>query len=296
MTNTNNAHLQETNWGDEWKKLQQLRRKADDSAYWDKRSESYDAKDTPNDYTHAFLTYAGVKPGEVVLDMGCGTGNIAIPLSQRGCTVIAADFSQGMLDTLTQHITTHEITGIQPQLLAWADDWEAAGIIHNSVDVAIASRSISTDDMEEALDKLHNVARRRCCISLPTGCSPRMDARVLDIIGTKNRYGADHQYAWNILQDKGRFPECRYIKSVRNDTFDSLDDALEKMGRMIDDVIEPECTSERNQAYDVLKAWIKDQLIPNTSAGLEDEKGRAQKAFCLREPRIVTWACITWDT
>jgi SAM-dependent methyltransferase len=38
----------------------------------------------------------GVKP-ETVVDLGCGTGNIAIPLAQEGCRVIGIDVSEDML-------------------------------------------------------------------------------------------------------------------------------------------------------------------------------------------------------
>ena len=176
------SQLQETDWGEEWKQLQRIRRKVDDSQYWNKRSHNFDSKDSPSDYVLEFLELAQIQPGETVLDMGCGTGSIAVPLAQQGCPVIAADFSQGMLDELNRRMKAFGVSQVEPKLMSWADDWHALGIADKSVDVAIASRSIATDDMAAALDKLHNVARRRCCLTLPTGCSPRMDARVLEII------------------------------------------------------------------------------------------------------------------
>lgn len=289
------SQLAQTDWNEEWKQLQRIRRHADDAQYWNKRSRNFNSKDAPSAYTQRFLELADIFDGEEVLDMGCGTGSIAVALAQRGCKVIAADFSQGMLDELATRVAEAQVDTINPLLLAWADDWDEAGLNENCVDVALASRSIATFDMAQALDKLHMAARRKCCITLPTGCSPRMDARVLEVIGVENTHGADHQYAWNILQNKGRMPECRYIQSVRKDTFDSLEEALEDMGRMITDTIDPADTTRIAEAQSKLSAWLEQQLVANEEAGLDDGKGWQQKALRLREPRVITWAFISWD-
>ena len=45
-----------------------------------------------------FLDFAGVKAGDRVLDVGCGTGVIAATLADRGCTVIGLDASEPYLE------------------------------------------------------------------------------------------------------------------------------------------------------------------------------------------------------
>ena len=47
-----------------------------------------------------------------------------------------------------------------------------------SVDVAVASRSVITHDLEDSLQKLSAVARERVCVTVGTGVSPRVDMRV----------------------------------------------------------------------------------------------------------------------
>jgi SAM-dependent methyltransferase len=45
-----------------------------------------------------FLDFAGVKPGDRVLDVGCGTGVITAALGERSCTAIGVDASEPYLD------------------------------------------------------------------------------------------------------------------------------------------------------------------------------------------------------
>ena len=54
--------LTTTDWNEEWKELQKVRRHADDAAFWDKRSATFTTKDAPNLYVEKFLEYAEIRP------------------------------------------------------------------------------------------------------------------------------------------------------------------------------------------------------------------------------------------
>lgn len=164
--------LTATDWSEEWKELQKVRRHADDAAFWDKRSATFTTKDAPNLYVEKFLEYAEIRPGETVFDMGCGTGALAVPLGEAGHKVVAADFSQGMLDQMQARLDAAGVRTVFPKLMSWEDDWPAFGVREGMTDVAIASRSIATADLRDALLRLTEVARRRVCITLATGSSP----------------------------------------------------------------------------------------------------------------------------
>ncbi len=283
-------------WNEEWKQLQQRRRTPDDASYWDKRSATFATKDAPNPYVERFLELAAVRPGETVLDMGCGTGALAIPLAAAGHKVVAADFSQGMLERLQEALYEKQVRGVIPKRMSWSDDWAALGVRPGMVDVCLASRSVATADMKDSLLRLTSAARRRVCITLTTGSSPRLDDRMLAAVGLDRVLGRDHLYAFNILANEGLKPELSYIESERRDTFASFADAQEAFGRMIDDTACVLASSEeRARAHRRLDGWLKDNLEKNERAGQPDKKGVPQGALRLREPRIITWAFISWN-
>lgn len=295
MTQNFTPLLSATDWNEEWKRLQIARRKADNSEYWDKRSKTFSAKDAPNAYVDRFLELARIEPGETVFDMGCGTGALSVPLGEEGHKVVAADFSQGMLDAMEAELREKGVTTVFPKLMSWEDDWEAHGVREGMTDVALASRSIAVSDMKAALMRLTSVARRRVCITLSTGSSPRMDERILADIGVKNQFGNDFLYAFNILVGEGIMPEVAYIKSTRSDTFDSVDEAYDDFSRMTLDAMADKESPEAAAALDRLRTWTDAHLVANPDAGNPDKKGLPQKAFKLDYPRIVTWAFLAWD-
>ena len=289
--------LTATDWNEEWKELQKVRRHADDAAFWDKRSATFTTKDAPNLYVEKFLEYAEIRPGETVFDMGCGTGALAVPLGEAGHKVVAADFSQGMLDQMQARLDAAGVRTVFPKLMSWEDDWPAFGVREGMTDVAIASRSIATADLRDALLRLTEVARRRVCITLATGSSPRVDERILAAVGLPSVLGRDYLYAFNILANEGIKAEVRYIDSTRDDTFATPEDAYEKLIAMIDDSAAVRASDEeREQARANLREWLAANLVPNETAGAPDRKGVPQLAWRLAEPRTVTWAFLAWNT
>lgn len=339
----------------EWKRLQAERSKPDDIARWNKRSARYDTKDARNLYAEEFLALARIKPGETVFDMGCGTGALAMPLAASGHRVIAADFSDGMLEKLHENMGLRGVTklgleafdeqtpyeeaasengateaakaslarkmatsgnpasttsatppapvaapatstsGVAPVLMSWEDDWSAYGLRENMVDVAFASRSIAVADLRPALAKLSRIARRRCCVTMATGTSPRVDPAILEAIDVPVSPSRDFVYAFGLLAQAGFEPEVRYIHSPRKDTFTSPEDALEDFSAMIAIGSPALSAAEAEAARSRLRAWLDAHLVDNPEAGKPDKKGLPQGALTLDRVRIIPWAFISWD-
>ena len=288
--------LTTTDWNAEWMALQQARRKADDPTYWDSRSHTFPTSTEPSPYARRFIELADIQPRETVFDMGCGTGALAVPLGLAGHKVVAADFSRGMLDRMSETLERADVHTVFPMQLSWEEDWAAKGVRPGMVDVCTASRSIATADMRDSLLRLTDIARRRVCITLTTGSSPRTDERIMADLGLKDALCPDYLYAINILAAEGILPQVDFIRSERNDTFDTPEQAAESLRRMIDGAAGAVVGEQQRQAaYVRLHAWLNDNLVPNEHAGSPDGHGGVQKALRLRNPRVITWAFIAWD-
>lgn len=288
--------LTTTDWAAEWIELQEARHAADNAEHWNERSKTYHKASSPNDYVDKFLEFADIQPGDAIFDMGCGTGAISIPLAKAGHSVVSADFSEGMLGVLKEEAAACKLSDIKPILMSWSDDWEAHGVAPKSADVACASRSIATADLRESLEKLSSVARRRCCITLPTGSSPRTDARVLSAIGVENMLGRDFIYAFMILAQMGYLPEVRYIPSTRIESYANEEDAFKSLSKMVTDAASRMLSEEAiEEALLRLRTWLKSGLAENPDAGKTNSHGEVEGALILKEPRKVTWGFIAWN-
>lgn len=282
MSPTPRMSLAGIDWQRSWEELEATRPTSGDAAHWNKRSTSYGDM-RYGDYERRFFELAQIEPGSTVLDFGCGVGLLAIPLAKQGCRVIACDFSQGMLDQLAIHAREAGVEGlIEPHLLSWDDDWSAAGLASDSVDVAIASRSIATTHLEAALRKLDAVARERVCVTVAAGASPRRDVRAYEAVGRTAFWVPDYAYCLNILLACGVFADLTYIVTHRRPAFEDRADALAQLAKMMGDDLSPE-----EQAR--LAAYVDAQYV-------EDPTMPADRTFAARHDCPVRWAFISWGT
>lgn len=276
-------------WNEEWMQLQKMRKRADSSKYWDGRAPSFGSKDSPNPYVVSFLEKANLDEQDSVLDMGCGNGALSVPLGKLGHHVIAADFSRVMLDMLSQSLDENKIDQVQTLLMSWDDNWADHGIQEDCVDVAFASRSIATQDLEAALLKLTKAARKRVCITLSTGSTPRCNPLILEVAGIFDAKGYDFQYALNILINNGFRPDLSYIISTKTDYFASPEEALSSYTKMALSVRGTQNISDET-IKNRIESWLGSHLRETSKPKSSDEK------YYLDQPRKMIWAFISWDT
>jgi SAM-dependent methyltransferase len=160
-----------------------------------------------------------------ILDIGCGSGTLALPLAAAGHQVLAVDFSRGMIDELQSRAANKGLQGISTTILdinaPW-EEWQGAGINENSVDVAVASRSMMVDDLWRTLLNLERVARERVAMTMATEFGPRETKRLGEPINGQP-FVPDYIYAINLLFQMGRYPELRFINSQKiNENNDSM--------------------------------------------------------------------------
>ena len=140
-----------------------------------------------------------------------------------------------MLGTLDAGIEYYGLENlITPLELAWDDDWDLVGPVAKAVDVAFASRSVTTTNLKGALAKLDRTARRRCAVTMVANSSPRYDLHLMNAIGASVTCSNGFVYAFNILIQMGALPQVTYFESPRRDTFDSLEAGVADFSRMLE--------------------------------------------------------------
>ena len=199
-----------------------------------------------------------------------------------------------MLDRLENDAADQGLTNIEAKQVSWEGNWEAAGILPKSCDVAFASRSIATSDLKNSLLRLNSIARRKCCITLATSYSPRCDDRIMRVVGFDSLVGRDFWYATNILMQLGALPEVRYIESTRYDIYESPQEAWENLQLMLEAALKANPDHDEAEAQARLKEWFDTNLVENAPAEGAGEK-EGQKTYTFKEPRTVTWAFISWN-
>lgn len=303
------------NLAEEWRKLDGRRRKPDPQEHWDERAKSFSFKDTPDAYLQSFISKAGITGEETVLDMGCGTGSLAVALASLGCSVVAADFSKGMLDRLcskatekgmlreggaSEHGSDDSPAGdvgayplevqagkILPLRMSWEEDWTNYGLEEGSVDVAVASRSVITHDLEDSLQKLSAVARERVCVTVGTGVSPRVDIRAARAMGLELERHNDALFVFGIASDLGYEPTVSYIHSPRAKSYISPDEAYYSLLRTRDYLADTADQVSVEESACRLRNFLADHLVE-----IEEDD---TKRWTLDQPRVVPWAFISWD-
>ncbi|RLE26761.1 MAG: SAM-dependent methyltransferase [Actinobacteria bacterium] len=76
-----------------------------------------------------------VDPGGKVLELGVGTGRLAVPMTQAGIRVTGIDSSEAMLDVLAERDTAHEVETIRGDMVDDLPDgpFDAVLIAYNTI-------------------------------------------------------------------------------------------------------------------------------------------------------------------
>ena len=237
------------------------------SVDWDEKSADMAQSTINSPYVNDFISRMNLTGDEVVLDIGCGPGALAIPLAKRVKEVIAIDFSAQMLEELHSYAAREGVTNIKTYHISWEDDWSHLP----PIDIVVASRSLEVPDIDTALSKMSAHARRACYLTYKVGGS-FVDMNILEYIGKKVKTKPDYWYIPLILYAQGYLPRIDYIETGRGSVRAGNED--EFVQSLIWSLHE---LSDEQEAK--AREYYRDVIIAQN-----------------RPPRSVNWAFIGWET
>lgn len=243
------------------------------AADWDRKAESFAARNAGSSYTALFLSRLPLTPDLTVLDMGSGPGTLALPIAGQVRLVTAVDYSAGMLDILNRKAKEDRITNIRTIQGAWEDDWHQISIEKH--DLVIASRSLAVDNLAQALQKLNEYAGKFVFIADRIAPTP-FDPAAFAAIGRKFDSGPDYIYTVNILYSLGIHPHIDILQLDSDTIFASRDAALQAYIWMIKDLNAVETVA--------LLSYIESRIIHADG-----------EQITIRREHPSRWAVIWWE-
>ena len=265
----------------------------DSKDYWNKRAATFTRYAT-EDYELWLMDLLSPAPGSTILDMGCATGTLAVPLARAGHHVHACDFAEAMLAILDQRAAAENLP-VTSHLLAWDEDWSQAGLGKNSVDLAFASRSLMSDNTHSRIAKLDATARVKAAVVVPNSLPPSSDPRLLTYLGRKAKRPSTVPEVMRSLRYLGRIPVTATTNTFRPMRFNSFDEARADLRRLA----RPEPFTPREQR--LFDAYARDHFVEVPAVQpMSDVPGHdsdsAQTQWVLNYPLPVVWTFIGWRT
>lgn len=147
-----------------------------------------------------------LRPGDRVLDVGCGPGTYALPFAEKASSVDALDPSGPMLAALAGEAARRGLANLKTMQARWEDF-----ATPDRYDLVFSSMSPAISDTPTLL-KMEALSCRSCCL-ITYGDAPEAPERKAlwpQLVGDyrpSNMYM--YTYPYNVLRERGREPGLR---------------------------------------------------------------------------------------
>lgn len=224
-----------------WRRSQSAAEARDLEAFWDGRAEAFNqrtvqrsARDYATALVHCIQEKAHLQASDTCLDLGCGTGSLALPLARRLNCVTACDISAQMLHFLEARAQQAHQANIVTRHGRWMDFVPARDV--GPHDIVIAHRSLGLiacdrsgmPDFVTCIGKMHQLTRRAAFIIPRAFGVPDDDEfrRLFPECAGNPAVRFSDLTTLNLLHAMGLFPRLEYLPLRQVQQFGSLDEEV----------------------------------------------------------------------
>ena len=195
-------------------------------ARWDHMATQFRRWMDVDDYPAKLMQNIRLKKDWSVLDIGCGTGAIAIPAAKKAARVTAVDISGEMISILKRDAKKQGLSNITCMRRSWESIVVGQDI--TSHDVVVASRSIGkTPDLRDALEKIDSAALKCVYVTAWGGGERGHNKGVSEALGRPSRDIPDYIYIFNMLHRMGISPNVVQLACHSRLIYANLGEAIE---------------------------------------------------------------------
>ena len=259
-------------WNELWNNaLQRLPKK--NSRSWDNVAPKFKNQRGKNDYPKKLLEKIKLDADDTVLDIGCGSGIITIPLAQKAKKVTALDISRKMLQLLEENAAEESLTNINPVNRRLEDVLLNRDIEPH--DVVVASRSLNgVYNIKQMLEEINKIAKKYVYITLWGANNIKFGNEISKIIGREFHEHPTYIYAYNILYELGIYANIEILEYDNSGYYSSIDESVESFKWKIGNLNQNE--------EDILRNYLAEKMVKT-----DDSKFK----FPNNKP---DWALIWW--
>ena len=259
-------------WNELWNNaLQRLPKK--NSRSWDNVAPKFKNQRGKNDYPKKLLEKIKLDADDTVLDIGCGSGIITIPLAQKARKVTALDISRKMLQLLEENAVEECLTNINPVNRRLEDVLLNRDIEPH--DVVVASRSLNgVYNIKQMLEEINKIAKKYVYITLWGANNIKFGNEISKIIGREFHEHPTYIYAYNILYELGIYANIEILEYDNSSYYSSIDESVESFKWKIGNLNQNE--------EDILRNYLAEKMVKT-----DDSKFK----FPNNKP---DWALIWW--
>jgi SAM-dependent methyltransferase len=239
--------------------------------FWDNWARALPVKTEHSGYVDEVLSRLNLSPEYSVLDVGAGTGALAIPLAKKVRQVTALDQSAVMLEMIQNSCHAAGLNNV----LTLKMDWTKAriGVDFPKHDVVVVSRSLpSGKDISNSLKLIDKAAERFCYITWKADGHDDMESELSQLMGIPYVTFPGHIVIYNLLHSLGIYANIELFKTCGRRRYVTLEEAYLQIIRSY-------------PLEDAKKPAIMDFL----ASRLKFENGAYTR------PKNAVWALIWWN-